>query len=54
MTERQVGRPEVGRPINIRLGDELLARVDLYARHEGISRAEAIRQLIADGMRGES
>lgn len=41
-----MGRPEVGRPVNIRLGDELLAKVDAYAAGEGIKRAEAVRQLV--------
>ncbi|AYE99573.1 hypothetical protein C0J29_31935 (plasmid) [Mycobacterium paragordonae] len=46
MGEQPVGRPEVGRPVNIRLGDELLAKVDAYAAGEGIKRAEAVRQLV--------
>lgn len=46
-----VGRPEVGTPINVRLGDELLTEVDAYAQVEGISRAEAIRQLVQRGLR---
>ena len=41
-----VGRPEIGQPINIRLGDELLALVDDYAAHNGQSRAEAVRFLL--------
>jgi metal-responsive CopG/Arc/MetJ family transcriptional regulator len=45
------GRPEVGTPINVRLGDELLERVDDYAIRENISRAEAIRQLVQRGLR---
>lgn len=44
------GRPEIGRPINIRLGDDLLAEVDAYAEAEGIKRAEAIRQLVQRGL----
>jgi len=40
------GRPEIGQPINIRLGDERLALVDDYAAYNGWSRAEAIRFLI--------
>ena len=43
-----VGRPEIGQPINIRLGDELLAHVDAKARRQGISRAELIRMILAD------
>jgi metal-responsive CopG/Arc/MetJ family transcriptional regulator len=45
------GRPEVGAPVNVRLGDELLERVDDYAIRESISRAEAIRQLVQRGLR---
>lgn len=42
------GRPEIGAPINIRLGDELLAAVDEKADRLGISRAELIRMLLSD------
>lgn len=45
------GRPHVGTPINVRLGDELLAQVDAYAKAEGIKRAEAVRQLIRRALR---
>lgn len=48
--ERSAGRPEVGRPVNIRLGDELLDRVDSYAEAEGLKRAEAVRQLVQRGL----
>lgn len=44
------GRPEVGRPINIRLGDELLDKVDRQARAAGITRAELIRRVVAAAM----
>lgn len=44
------GRPEVGRPINIRLGDELLAKVDAKAQSAGIARAELIRRIVAAAM----
>lgn len=47
---RSAGRPEVGRPVNIRLGDDLLAEVDAYANAEGIKRAEALRQLVRRGL----
>lgn len=40
------GRPEIGQPINIRLGDELLAKVDAFAETYEISRAEAIRRML--------
>ena len=44
-----VGRPEIGTPINIRLGDKLLAQVDAFAESGPIkvSRASAVRSLIA-------
>jgi hypothetical protein len=45
------GRPEIGTPINVRLGDDLLAHVDAYTEVETISRAEAIRQLVQHGLR---
>ena len=48
-----VGRPEIGTPINVRLGDELLAAVDAKANRLGISRAEMIRMLLADSLQNE-
>lgn len=55
-SNRSAGRPEVGRPVNLRLGDDLLKQVDDYAARNGHSRAEAIRRLVAAGltMHGES
>ena len=44
--ERGPGRPEIGTPINVRLGDDLLAKVDAIAAADGASRAETIRNLI--------
>lgn len=44
------GRPEIGQPINIRLGDHLLAAVDEYATGADITRAEAVRVLVQDGL----
>lgn len=41
------GRPEIGTPINIRLGDGLLARVDAYAARVAISRSQALRALVS-------
>jgi metal-responsive CopG/Arc/MetJ family transcriptional regulator len=41
------GRPEIGQPINVRLGDELLAAVDADAQQQGTSRAETIREILA-------
>jgi predicted transcriptional regulator len=42
------GRPEIGAPINIRLGDDLLAAVDAIAEQRGTSRAVLIRTILAD------
>jgi len=44
------GRPEIGTPINVRLGDELLAAVDAYAKHTEATRAQAVRRLIHDAL----
>lgn len=40
------GRPEIGSPINVRLGDTLLEQVDAYAAEHNIKRAAAIRALL--------
>ncbi|AER48447.1 transcriptional repressor [Mycobacterium phage Babsiella] len=48
---KRAGRPEVGRPVNVRLGDDLLAEVDEYAAAKGIARAEAIRHLLRAGLK---
>lgn len=48
------GRPEIGTPINIRLGDELLAQVDERAALEGVSRAELLRRLVSAALNGRS
>jgi hypothetical protein len=47
--DRRPGRPAIGEPVNVRLG-ELLGRVDAYATATGASRAEAIRALVAVGL----
>ncbi|MGH3883435.1 MAG: hypothetical protein ACRDRC_08540, partial [Pseudonocardiaceae bacterium] len=44
--ERGPGRPEVGGRVDVRLGD-LTAGVDAYATEHDVSRAEAIRRLLA-------
>lgn len=44
------GRPPVGTPINVRLGDELLAQVDAYRERFDISRAEVIRRAVSQYM----
>lgn len=48
--QRGPGRPEVGKAINVRLGDDRLEDVDTWAREHVVSRAEAIRQLIDVGL----
>ncbi len=47
--DRRPGRPEVGGRVNTRLGD-LLPRVDEWGAAHGISRAEAIRELVQRGL----
>lgn len=47
--ERGPGRPEIGDPVNVRLG-ELLAKVDEAATSRGKSRAEMIRHLVGLGL----
>lgn len=47
------GRPEIGPPINVRLGDDLLAAVDAKADRLGVSRAEVIRMILADALQSE-
>lgn len=51
-TERGPGRPEISGRVQVRLG-ELLEPVDSYAAKHGLSRAEAIRQLISAGLEHE-
>lgn len=48
--DRRGGRPEIGGRITTALGEERLGSVDLYAEQTGLSRAEAIRQLIDVGL----
>jgi metal-responsive CopG/Arc/MetJ family transcriptional regulator len=48
------GRPEIGQPINIRLGDDLLAAVDAKAERLRVSRAELIRKILADKLQTEN
>lgn len=47
------GRPEIGQPINIRLGPALLSAVDGKARSIGISRAQVIRTILSDALASE-
>jgi hypothetical protein len=48
--DRRPGRPEIGEPVNVRLGSDLLAMVDAYASERSISRAEALRRLVTDAV----
>lgn len=48
--ERGPGRPEVGKPINVRLGDDLLAQVDAEAARRGKTRAITLRELVAQAL----
>jgi hypothetical protein len=47
--DRRPGRPAIGEPVNVRLG-ELLGRVDAYASEHGMSRGAAVRELVAAGL----
>jgi hypothetical protein len=47
--EKGPGRPEVGPATNVRLGEELTAKVD-GARRDGESRAAAIRRLLTEAL----
>lgn len=47
----RIGRPPVGGTISTAIGTERLAAIDEYAANEGVKRAEAIRQLLDDGLR---
>lgn len=46
------GRPPIGPAIKIRLDPDLLTEIDECAKLWKTSRAEAIRVLILDGLRG--
>jgi len=48
--DRRPGRPAIGEAVSVRLGSELLAMVDGYARERSITRAEAIRRLTQDAV----
>lgn len=40
------GRPEIGQPINVRIGDQLLADIDARAHSLGVTRASLIRSML--------
>lgn len=48
--ERGPGRPEIGAPINVRLGSERLAAVDAAAAEAGVTRADMIRLLLSKAL----
>lgn len=48
--ERGPGNPEGGVPVNVRLSQEILDRLDTAAKDEGISRDEKICQLVTAGL----
>jgi hypothetical protein len=48
--ERGPGRPEIGRVVNVRLGDELLAAVDAEATRREMPRAAVLRELVEAGL----
>jgi hypothetical protein len=48
--ERGPGRPEVGKPVQIRFPDDMLAGIDAYASEQGVSRAEAVRQIVSEAL----
>ena len=47
--DRRPGRPEIGGNVHVRLGDDLLARVNRWAEGQGLGQAEAIRLLVKAG-----
>lgn len=40
------GRPPIGPAVQVRLTPDLLARIDRWAKRQGVTRAEAIRRLV--------
>lgn len=44
------GRPEIGRPVEIRLPAWMIHSIDQYAEAHDLKRAEAIRQMLQAGM----
>lgn len=48
--DRRGGRPEIGGAVHIRFGEDLLAKVDAYAKAHEISRPEAVRSLLEDAL----
>jgi Ribbon-helix-helix protein, copG family len=50
---RSAGRPGIGKPITVRLPDDLVATIDAKADRLGMPRAEVIRMLLADRLSDE-
>lgn len=48
---RGPGRPPEGRPVKVRIPDELLDALDAAATLAGVSRAEMVRRVLADRYR---
>jgi hypothetical protein len=48
--ERGPGRPEIGKAINWRPGDDLLPRIDAEADRRGKSRADTLRELVKQAL----
>lgn len=48
MSARGRGRPSEGRPVQVRIPDEVLDAVDLAAADLAVSRAEVIRRVLAE------
>lgn len=46
----ELGRPAIGAPVQVRLPDELKEALDTLASDRGTTRAEIIRQLLADSL----
>lgn len=44
------GRPTTGTKVQVRIPPDLLARIDAEAEREGVTRAEAVRGLLALGI----
>ena len=45
-----IGRPPIGKPINLRLPDSLREQIDALARTNGLDRSQMIRRLLEAGI----
>jgi predicted DNA-binding protein len=48
MPESRPGRPAIGPAIQLRLPPELRAKLDRWAASQGVTRAEAVRELLTE------